>query len=1183
MIADFDPAELPAGRMLIEASAGTGKTHALTGLAVHLLGRGEVRVDELLVVTYTRLATAELRGRIRATIAGVLAEFDQDAPDPGLAPVVDALRGWNPEVARSNLRDALAVYDALTVTTIHGFAQRALLAHGALAGLDPDFDVLADSSRLVTETGHDELAMAAQQAHDLIRGGALDADAVAELAGLLPASPTPVIETANMVDETLDLLVLPEISDTDPSTLAAILGDDEPDTALVTSFLVHRVARTVAGRRLQAGLRSYGELLTGLHGALDGTAGPALQKRLGEQFRVALIDEFQDTDRVQWEIFDRCFGHDGGRLILVGDPKQAIYGFRGANIHTYTSAAAGAGMERRKLPTNWRSDHAVLEGLATLWNGAVFGEGIAFVPVQAAPDHGGSRLRRDDGAVTAPVEIAVADTDRFDEGTSDGKKPLKADFATKVIAHYVVDHVVDLLDHVQLAEGVDEPGSRAIEPGDIALLVRSRAEGHVLAEALVAANVPVVVHDSGDVRVATGPGWRSSAEPSRAADEWRLVLEAVADPADPRRARAAATGLFGPLDAPTDLVDANEEKVAAFQAQLGDWAATLAASGPAVFCGRLWAESTVVARVLGELDGDRLMTDLEHLGELFVTELGTGPVAPERLLGLLEPPADDQEDGADRITQRRIPTGEPAVTIMTVHKSKGLQFPIVGCIGLHKLSPQGADRSFDPDSGRQVIDLARGDEFKDGAKREQREENLRLLYVGLTRARHHVFTCWAREQNSPRAALTRVLYARNDHGDIEPDAFLAETVTIPGPGAAGKRVEDLAGRSEGSLGVRILDQDLLDASPSRWAGPSGAARREEDDRNEDPTPALEAARLERRLDRRRGRWSFTAITSQGDPGRADADPVVQGGDDEAQSTAPPPAPPLDEAERASSVAVSPLAWLPAGPAFGTLVHAVLEDVDFTSGTVEDDLRRALVAQQTVRRIPLRPTGADEAVTASGEDLCVAGLAEALRAPLGPLWNGRRLADLGPEDRLNECTFDLRLDAPVTRPVTPTGISELVLEHLEPDDPYRDWAERLAGGRYRVDLAGHLTGSIDLVARIREGDGDRFVISDYKTNRLHTPGTPPADDDYGPDALVRAMEAHEYPLQALLYSVALHRYLRWRLPGYDPAHHLGGVTYLFLRGMTASATDGGASGVASWKLPPSLIEALDARFGGREAG
>jgi len=205
---------------------------------------------------------------------------------------------------------------------------------------------------------------------------------------------------------------------------------------------------------------------------------------------------------------------------------------------------------------------------------------------------------------------------------------------------------------------------------------------------------------------------------------------------------------------------------------------------------------------------------------------------------------------------------------------------------------------------------------------------------------------------------------------------------------------------------------------------------------------------------------------------------------------------------------------------------------------------------------------------------VDGLRLAIQSPLGPVCGGVRLADIGPADRLAEVSFDLRL-ADGGAPCSVRAIGGVVQEHLGTDDPLAGWAAELAAGRIDATVAGHLTGSIDLVMRVPGGpDGPRFVVADYKTNALHQRGVPAGAADYGVDRLVAAMEEHDYPLQALLYSVALHRYLRWRLPGYRPHAHLGGIAYLFLRGMGGPGEAGGnPPGVFGWAVPPALVVSL----------
>jgi exodeoxyribonuclease V beta subunit len=290
-----------------------------------------------------------------------------------------------------------------------------------------------------------------------------------------------------------------------------------------------------------------------------------------------------------------------------------------------------------------------------------------------------------------------------------------------------------------------------------------------------------------------------------------------------------------------------------------------------------------------------------------------------------------------------------------------------------------------------------------------------------------------------------------------------------------------------------------------------------------------------------------------------SEPEVDEKDDEPQT--PMSAPPSN----AELLAVaSPMEALPGGAAFGTLVHTVLEHVDPTSPELVDELR----AQVRLQIARLGPSGLDA-------DLLSESLLPSLRTPLGPLADGRALVDIAPVDRLTELNFEL----PMRGGDRPNGTSYLrdlaglLRSHLPASDPLASYAELLDDPVLGdAALRGYLGGSIDAVLRI----GGRYVVVDYKTNRLGSPDAPLTAWDYRRPAMVEAMLHAHYPLQALLYDVALHRFLRWRVPDYDPSVHLGGVLYLFLRGMCGPdvvADDGTVPGVFAWQPPSSLVVAV----------
>ncbi|MGH3441527.1 MAG: PD-(D/E)XK nuclease family protein, partial [Nitriliruptorales bacterium] len=265
----------------------------------------------------------------------------------------------------------------------------------------------------------------------------------------------------------------------------------------------------------------------------------------------------------------------------------------------------------------------------------------------------------------------------------------------------------------------------------------------------------------------------------------------------------------------------------------------------------------------------------------------------------------------------------------------------------------------------------------------------------------------------------------------------------------------------------------------------------------------------------------------------------------------------------------PLGDLPAGTAFGTFVHAVLEETAFDAGDLDDEL--ALRVGEQLAHFPI--DGVDR-------EVLVGGLRRVLETPLGPLAGETCLAGVPQAARLDELGFELPLaggDTP-TGGVTLAGIGRLLEVHLDPDDPVAAYAERLAEPALQQTARGYLTGSIDLVLRVGDDGDPRFLVVDHKTNRLAPPDEELTAWHYRRAALNEAMAAGHYHLQALLYTVALHRFLRWRLrePAYEPDRHLGGVLYLFLRGMTGAdvpRSGGQPCGVFSWRPPTELVVAL----------
>jgi exodeoxyribonuclease V beta subunit len=519
--------------------------------------------------------------------------------------------------------------------------------------------------------------------------------------------------------------------------------------------------------------------------------------------------------------------------------------------------------------------------------------------------------------------------------------------------------------------------------------------------------------------------------------------------------------------------------------------------------------------------------------------------------------AEAASDTADEERSRRLESDAEAVQVLTIHRSKGLEFPIVYLPFLWDFGrpPDKVRPVFfhDPLAGdARTIDVAlEGSDYQTHRRqyeREERGEDLRLAYVALTRARHQAIAWWAGSFDSRNSPLGRLLFCRDDEGNIADRG-----ASTPSDASVLARLKAIADRAPGCIAVEASSL----TAPSSWR-PLPAA-----------PAALDVAEFSRRLDLRWRRTSYTDITAASHDAWVTSEPEEPLVSDEPEAPTP-----VVEADGDPALAIpSPLAAMPVGVQVGTFVHRVMEAADFEA----PDLSAELSAQ--VARVQAR-----RATDIGDPAAVVAGLGAVLETPLGPVLDGLRLRDVARSDRLDELTFELPL-AGGDRPAGAVTLAELAAvlrDHVGPEDPLAGYADRLEDPRLRHTVRGYLTGSLDLVVRLGGVARPRFAVVDYKTNWLGEPGEPLTVAHYRPSSLAAEMLRHHYALQALLYAVALHRYLRWRLPDYDPSRDLAGVVYLFVRGMVGAATpvvDGTPCGVFAWRPPDGLVarlsDALDA--------
>ncbi len=1091
--------ELPTGTTVLEASAGTGKTYAIVGLAVRFVAERGVDISQLLLVTFSRAATQELRERTRDRFVAAAAALAD--PVGALESSDELIRhlaqgdSAQVELRRSRLLAALSEFDSGTIATTHSFCQRMLDELGLAGEQDPGVRLVEDVDELVSTVAED--LFLARYARATPPFTLKDARALA---------------VAAVRDRHAHLVPEPE--------LELEFGDDTATERVAFAAAVR--AETERRKRL-SGIRDFDDLLVLLHDVLaDPVHGERARRRIRDRFQVALVDEFQDTDPLQWEILRLAF-HGHTTLVLVGDPKQAIYAFRGAEVLSYLDAVAHAD-SRFELGVNRRSDAGLLAALDHLMGGATLGhKQIGVYPVRAVQPQ--TRLSGE----PAPTPLRLRCFPRTGAGPLNKPGFPAVGRQRSRIAQDVAADIVRQLD-----AGV-RIGDRPLGPGDIAVLVRTRSQ------------IDVVRSELDKVCVASVLAGGASVFGTDSATDWLWLLRALEQPHRADRVRlAAATPLLGYSAVEIDAGGA--DLVGRLGQQLRESARLFGRTGFASVFERLAAESRLAPRLLAVAGGERRLTDLRHIAQLL------DQVALRESLGLsalsrwLSDRVRDPASGAVADRSRRLDRDAAAVQIATVHASKGLEFPIVYLPFAwdNARNPYPATLMYHDEHGGRVLDVggsdARGyNERKRHTESEEAGEELRLLYVALTRAQCQVVAWWAPTYGTAFAPLHRMILGRMPASPEVP-------TRVDVPVDAAVREQLLAWGAAAPAGVIAVEPVTTPAAVRpRW------------DRAQTGAADLVAAHFDRSIDQDWRRTSYSALTAGAHDAHTPETETAPGISDEPDA---PAAELADEQEGGEfvSAAASLMNGMPYGADFGTLVHGVLEHVNTDAPDLAAEIH----------------TRCAEAIAEILADIDPGELATALLAVMRTPMDTGSLARISSRDRLNELDFELPLaggDTPVAERVTIRAIAGLLRTHLTPGDPFITYADQL-DTLPDTPLRGFLTGSIDAVLRTA---GPRFVVVDYKTNRLGTGDLTVAH--YTHDRMAAEMMRSHYPLQALLYSAALHRYLRWRLPDYDPTRHLGGIRYLFVRGMIGPETPPGC-GIFDWDPPPALAEALSDLLAGQ---
>lgn len=1170
----FDAAtvEMTRGINLVEASAGTGKTYAIAMLVLRAVVELTVPIDKILIVTFTKAATEELRSRIRTRLVearNLLA--GGSAGDETLlswaAAIIDR------EAAAALLRLALADIDRAAIFTIHGFCQRMLVEQALESGQLFEVELLTDIDHVRREVADDfwrshvyglapvpcslvtvthnfsspekllaSVTLAFKDCPVEPPAGSLDAvlkrldSAMAGLAAWWQVNSREFIERCRtsigqghfkkaIGDEcavwfqALDDFftgrthVMPEaVRHLHRSHLIGELngqkvrGEEKklayftdwtlPD-ALVDELLAaadellltlrvqlaDKLRAEVAHRLEVRGTMGFDDLILRLSKALAGERGEALKSVLGARFTVALIDEFQDTDAAQWSIFATIFGSGTHFLYLIGDPKQAIYKFRGADIHSYFQAKEAAG-NLLTLEKNYRSHPLLVAEVNRLFSSRQrpfhFDETtLGYRPAIAAKDEKDADLVRNGDSLAGMVYCTLppAEDEKGGRWSSTG--------AGAKFRSYVVAEICRLLDPrepvtLQTAE------LRPLAPHDIAVLVRSNRQAEEYRLALAEASVPAVLSS------------RESVFRTAECRDLMLVLLAIVSPGETVKLKTALTvPWFGFTGNQLYELWRDEEGFAALHRRFLDYHRMWQEEGFLPMMSRLLvAEEVLVTLAAGRM-AERAIANIHHLLELVQEEetagnLGIGEVL--QWLGRMMAGDRGQENG-----ELLLESDEEAVRIVTMHGAKGLEFPVVFCPFLwyrsNRLRNEAYQISCHDERHRPVVDLgsARFAERRERAFAEEMAEDLRLLYVALTRAKIRCYTMWA--DIKPHASVV--------------DSFQSALGYLLFPDGM-PTCEEQETRLHGL--VRDHGVQLVQVDPEESPSVSGAEKV-----HRDLHPLRPSGRS---LFTDWQMSSFSALAMQSEYGGEATRTVSRTG---------------------SSGRPIPFPELPAGPGFGNVMHDLLQTLSFSAiarQEIESDMVRQKCSRFGVNLDPAQASGLLKMV---------------VDTPLSAETSGDTfsLAELDERKCLKEMAFYYRLGRTTTEKINEILAAEPTVVPVS----------------HKV-MQGYLTGFVDLVCEYR----GKFYILDYKTNYLG-----PTLADYRKDSLTAAIQSHNYGLQYWIYTLVLHRHLESVMPGYSYRDHFGGIFYLFLRGMVPEIP---GSGVFATLPDYQRLVALDRATGGR---
>jgi len=1175
-VAEFSAFETPLeqGVNLIEASAGTGKTFSIAMLVLRFIVEKKLNLEEILVVTFTKAATQELKTRIRRRLQDLRnylvnpAQFDD---------LDEAFRQWadqlvEPAAAISHITQALAVIDNAAIFTIHGFCQRMLKQYALESGQLFDAELTADLNALelsltedywrqqmygasalkasllgdsfatpealaqsikyihanmviVPDRQETDLLISQIETSSLKIASSIEKSLIQPLADLVEEKPgcfttgflksfaqvkqavsawAVAVSTTKAAGTDIPVSVLQSLSFSQlPST--AVNGSKIPKDASITlderklAFLNDAGISELAGlddllsqiKQVSVALRlglfdyiqsnldakkdainvlAYDDLISRMAKAIEGSDN-LLISSLQRQFKVALIDEFQDTDQQQWDIFSGVYYTPEHYLYLIGDPKQAVYKFRGADIYSYLEAKKSASFTYT-LKKNYRSSPVLLGAVNFLYSKSKAPFKIESIPYYSVAAGKVDNERENNNALVLWY---------LEDNPDDKKGYWKSGGARNAIRVAVVNETVRLLQNQPKA------GMQTVRPQDVAILVRGNDEAAHYQWALQQANVPAVINS------------KNSVFDCEEAVYLRQLLMALERPADLQRLRQALVLPWFDLDGQAfDALCRDDLALQQYVMDFQDFQQRWQDLGLMAMMKALLDHYQILQVISQTESAERRITNLQHLLEIIQQVVLDKRLDTQKTRDWLSQAilGEHRDEG----TELRLEQDQEAVNIVTIHSAKGLEYPIVFAPELWyerpaKQAPSNHEVVICHKDGRLIADLGSKDiiENFEQAKFEQEAEDLRLFYVAITRAANRCYLPWATVRTIKRDNHSAFAYLLEPHDGDDWQSKLSQ----------------LARNFDGiEYSVIELDQEGLKLKNDAYSAVNFEAK------------------VAKRLIQQRWRmssYSSLAYLSQGEhelPQDKSQEPVE-------------PTVVTDEVL---------LELLPKGAHTGNVLHDILENSRF------EQLSKLSEASEGYERyVALRDKSCiryglilePEAEVALDELLM-----RSVQAPLDSDDVDFCLASIPDSDCLKEMAFYFSVSDLQT-----AAINQLLVNQPS----YQPLSTR--------QLSGQLTGFIDLICQYK----GCYYVMDYKSNTL---------PNYDSESLQHAMQHHNYGLQYFIYSLVLHRYLKQRLPDYSYERHFGGVRYLFLRGMDEAQP---MAGVFVDKPSLALIEDLGEIF------